>query len=164
MFRFEVDGDTTSARFGPGAFQVASEIVMTMRDPDAARGRRFGDVLSLHVPVGSVFVFKTSPTDAGLKWSPDRSRVNTNRKIAVRIPATDVSANPGGLGDESQLDHPEDKRFTFEMDDFAVSPAGLDLAGTVRVEQVSLNGHDNEEDPDQQTKTGLKAPLAVQKA
>jgi len=155
-FRFEIGGDPGFARFTPGSFALVPEVEMVVNDPDAARGRSFGGLVSLHVPDRTVFAFSTDPTHAGLRWDKEKSQAGQVGKIIVRIPASD------GLPSNPDLTQPEPKRFTFELDSFAVSPAGLDLGGAVRVEKVSLN--DDDSNQDQQTETGLQAALSVQKA
>lgn len=159
-FRFTCPGDEDFVDFGAGAFCLEPEVVLTVNDPNARKGRAFGDLVSLHVPNESVFVLNTDPTNAGLRWSKELSQANTPDKIMIRVPASDGADRP--------MSDPEAKRFTFEMDEFALGAAGFDLAGAVRVEAVGLNyddnGDENDNDINQQTKTGLKAPLAVQKA
>ncbi len=155
-FRFEIGGDPDFARFNPGSFALVPEVEMVVNDPDAARGRSFAGLVSLHVPDGTVFVFSTDPTRAGLRWDKDKSQAANVGKILIRIPASDgLNANP-------DLTKPESKRFTFELDSFALTGAGLDLGGAVRVEKVGLN--DDDSNLDQQATTGMQAPLSVQKA
>jgi hypothetical protein len=157
-FRFEVQGDSDFAQFDPGTFTVAPEVEVTVNDLNAARGRSFAGLVSLHVPDGSVFVFSTDPTRASLRWDKEKSQANNKGKILLRVPASDgLEANP-----DLNAPDPGGKRFTFELDSFAVSSAGIDIGGAVRVEKVGLN--DNDSEPDDQTKTGLQAPLSVQKA
>ncbi len=156
LFRFEAQGDDDFIDFGPGSFTVADEVALTVVDPNARRGRSFAGAVSLHVPDGSVFVFHTNPAKARLEWDREQSLGNTTDRIIVRVPASD------GLSADKPLSDPEAKRFTFELEEFGVGSGGLDLAGAVRVENVSLNDHDDS--LDEQTTTGFKAPMAVQKA
>ena len=63
--------------------------------------------MSLHVPDGSVFVFSTDPTRAGLRWDKDKSEANKVGRILVRVPASDglrtarTPPTPSGSGSPS---------------------------------------------------------------
>jgi hypothetical protein len=140
------------ALFGAGGFTAPPEVSLTVESDAFEKGRSFARMVSLHVPRGSVFTFKTEPATAEIRWDRERSALNTTRKILGRIPASDSFKS---------WDEPEAKRFTFEMEAFALTPRGFDLKGGVRVENVTLN--DNDQDAEQQTHTGLQAPLAVQR-
>jgi peptidoglycan hydrolase-like protein with peptidoglycan-binding domain len=167
-FRFTCSGDDDFVRFGAGSFCVDPEVVLEVDDPGSYKGRSFGSLVSLHIPDKSVFVFNTDPTQASIRWDVERSRakqaetsnaddpVNAFQKILIRVPASTGDVEP------EKMSEPEAKRFTFEMNDFGLGVAGLDLAGQIRVESVTMN--DDDTNADQQTETGLQAPLSVEKA
>ena len=167
-FRFTCPCDDDFARFGAGSFCVDPEVVLEVDDLGSYKGRAFGNLVSLHIPDKSVFVFNTDPTQASIRWDVERSRAKQAetanaddpaaafQKILIRVPASTGDIDP------KKMSEPEAKRFTFEMSDFGLGVAGLDLAGQIRVESVSMN--DDDSDVDQQTETGLKAPLSIEKA
>lgn len=178
-FRFTCPGDDDFVRFGAGLFCVDPEVVLEVEDKDSYKGRAFEKLVSLHIPDKSVFVFNTDPTQASIRWDVERSRakqaeqdpenpdapVKPFQKILIRVPASTGDIDP------KKMSEPEAKRFTFEMNEFGVGVAGLDLAGQIRVESVSMNEPVAENDPDREQKildeegkTGLKAPLSIEKA
>lgn len=157
-FRAEGSNDGASVRFGAGSFSVEPTVVLAVEEDGFEKGRSFGGFLSLHVPKGTTFVLSTNLTKTSLVWDRQRTLARTSKKILLRAPA---SASSEADGVPFDPDRPEKKRFTFEMEEFGLTERGFDLKGAVRVENVSLN--DSDGDLDQQTQTGLKAPLAVQR-
>ena len=149
--------------FGVGSMAVDPVVVLRMGSDDYEKGRSFGGLVSLHIPKGSAFVFNTDPIDPSVRWdrllsqqATDPPIAATSRNILVRVPAS-KGATP--------MDKPEGKRFSFEIEEFALTGRGLDLKGVVRVEDVSLNLDDDDDadDDNKHATTGFRAPLSVQK-
>lgn len=167
-FGFLVASSEAGVRFGPGAFSAKPEVFLTVNEERFEKGRNFGGFLSLHVPRGTTFAFSTDPTKAAIRWDRLKTLERTAKKIFVRVPASDWDEENHGAFDPNK---PEPKRFTFELESFGLSSSGFDLKGAVRVENVSFNNdHPNppqngdlDDDLDQQTTTGFKAPLAIQR-
>ncbi len=127
-----------------GSFQVDPTVnfrFLTRQDV------RFGDMISLHVPAGTVLTWVADPADTVLFWNRAETLKNTTERIAVRIPgAADLSAS--------------DNRFTFEIREFSVGQDGFSMVGQARADIVNLStapAHDGDPDP----QTGFAEPLQV---
>jgi hypothetical protein len=123
-----------------GAFVADEKISLTVLEDKVSS---FGDLISLYIPKGSIFIFSTDPRQPSMTWQPSSDEQKTDTRIAIRIPATE----------KTDLKESENGRFTFEMEKFALGTAGFDLKGAVRVENILLG-----EDPNV---TGFKEPLAI---
>ena len=148
-----------------------------------------GAVASIYVPKGAGFIFDLDPRNPSLSFSKERTRLSQPVKPPYLDEGDDlqmiVFSVPGRAEDQNTPDtirKPGDKSYTFELDAFSVGPAGLDLKGGVRAENVSLwttkrlrdtnaAGSSEEpaadstgvpENPKNQTDTGLDRPVAVE--
>jgi hypothetical protein len=150
LFSFVVPDNEGWVRFAPGTFAVDPNVRLIVHEPEAKKGRSFAGMISVHVPDKTVFDARMAPTDFQLAWNTAESKNNGAGPIIVRVPASEGATD---------LNEAEERRFTFEMQEFGIGSAGFDLAGEVRVEEVSLN-----RDAGDSGRTGLAEPLTVQKA
>ncbi|WP_165074447.1 peptidoglycan-binding protein [Paludisphaera rhizosphaerae] len=140
-FVFTMPGDDGGRlRFRPGALRCTAETLV--RTGEAA-GSRFGNAMvSLHVPVGTAFRLVCDPRAPSITWDRAESRKTTPQPISVRVPGSDAVA----------ADRPEALRFTFDLEEFRLHSAGIDLKGSARAEGVDLGAG---------TDTGFEGAVAV---
>jgi hypothetical protein len=125
VFTMPADGDGL-LRFQPGAFSCTAEALVRT---GSAMGSRFGNAMvSLHVPQGTAFRIDCNPSNPIISWDPEESRKTTPQPISIRVPGSD----------ETTTDKPEDLRFTFDLEEFRLHSAGIDLRGSARAEGVKL--------------------------
>lgn len=141
--------DPSRFRFGVGSFTVEPEVILEVEEDQHFNAN---NLVSLHIPKQTTYVFRTDPTAPRFAIDVDRTTAKTRRRTLLRVPGIDKIT-------EADWDKPGEARFTFELEKFALSPRGLDLKGGVRVEEVNLSKDHGESD----TETGLKKGLEVQK-
>lgn len=101
----------------PGAFAMGGNLSsLTVNDGFEVT---LDDLLVLTVPAYSRFDLSLDPSRPQLQWNPKTSQENTDARITLSVPATDDG-------------------FTFEMENFRIHSAGIDLRGAVRTGSVNL--------------------------
>ena len=145
-------GREADATTNPGLFQLDGELILRLDvdSPDAsgfcsgsgrsfevdpqvdfrflaAQDAKFGDMVSLHVPAGTVLTLVADPAEHALFWNKSETLKTTTERIAVRIPGA------------AQVD-PSANRFTFEIREFSVGQDGFSMIGAVRRQCIPDRG------------------------
>ena len=128
--------------FRPGALKCVADTLI--RTGKGATSKFGNEMVSLHVPNGTAFRLICDPRTPRLEWDEVASRKVTPKRIAVRVPGSDVEPD--------NMDKSEKMKFTFEVEKFAIHSAGIDLRASARAERVDL-GLD--------TDTGFASPVGV---
>jgi peptidoglycan hydrolase-like protein with peptidoglycan-binding domain len=145
--------DLTAVRLQAGAFRVDPEVTLVVTSDEFAKGFAFGDLISLHVPRDIVFRLRTDPRSPALSWDRPQTLARTRGRVLLRVPASARQSD--------NLNDPEAKRFTFELEEFRLQSRGFDCRGAVRAENVPFNDDDGDEE-DQLT-SGFQAPLSTRR-
>jgi hypothetical protein len=134
-FLFKVQNGV--AEMEPGSFRCEGETLIQVQKN---YNWSASDLISLHIPRYTTFKFSSQPNDPRLVYDPQESyppgqTTGSPARISIRVPASGDYKS----GEGNPREKPEDNRFTFELEEFALHSGGFDLKGSVCAEKVPFS-------------------------